>query len=193
MGVMKTVAIIGTSSLGKAPFVGPLIAALTLEGLSISCVKRAPDGFDLDQPGKASFVRRGSGAREVMLVGDQRHVLMSEHRGQAQPSLEALLARLAPVDLTLVEGFHDAPFPTIEVYRPAEGGEPRFPDNSRVIAIASDEALDLPLRCFRLDDPGSLCAFLVTSVLRGQDGPMARERQDVRHQSVDSTASPESS
>ena len=56
-------------------------------------IKRVPDGFDLDQPGKTSYARREAGCREVMLVGDKRLVLMREFGPDPDPSLDSLLAR----------------------------------------------------------------------------------------------------
>src|SRR5512140_1682806 len=105
---MKVIGIIGVSALGKAPFVETLIAALRIDGFTVSTIKRAPDGFDLDRPGKVSWLRREAGCREVMLVGDRRLVLMQEFREAPQPPLEALAARLAPVDIVIAEGFQGA-------------------------------------------------------------------------------------
>lgn len=49
---MKAIGIIGASVLGKAPFVERLVEALRFDGRSVSIVKHAPDGFDIDEPGK---------------------------------------------------------------------------------------------------------------------------------------------
>lgn len=161
---MKAIAIVGASALGKAPFVENLIEAFEFDGYSVSVIKHAPDGFDIDQPGKASYVRREAGAREVMLVGDRRLVLMREYRASPEPPLSTLLARLEPVDLVIVEGFRNAPLPTIEVHRPGSGRAPRFHENRHVVALVSDESLDLPLPGFRLDDIAGLADFIATAV-----------------------------
>jgi len=79
----------------------------------VSTIKRAPDGFDLDQPGKTSYERREAGCREVMLVGDRRLALMSEFRREPERSLADLAARLLPVDIVIAEGFRDAVVPTV--------------------------------------------------------------------------------
>src|SRR5512141_3396013 len=136
---MKVIGIIGASALRKGPFVETLIASFRLDGWSVSTIKRAPDGFDLDQPGKTSWARREAGCHEVMLVGDRRLVLMQEFRADTAPALGALIARLDPVDLVLVEGFQDAAVPTIEICVPASGRAPRWPQNRHVVALVADE------------------------------------------------------
>jgi molybdopterin-guanine dinucleotide biosynthesis protein B len=161
---MKTFAVIGTSALGKAPFVELLIEAFRFDGHSVSVIKHAPDGFDLDQPGKSSFARREAGAREVLLVGDRRWVLMNEYGSQPRPPLEALLERLDPVDLVIVEGYHDALIPTVELYRPNVRRGPRYTQNRHVVAVVSDEPLDLPVPSFALDDIGGLADFMAAKI-----------------------------
>ena len=128
---MKVIGIIGASALNKAPFVEMLIASFRFEGWSVSTIKRAPDGFDMDRPGKTSWARREAGCHEVMLVGDRRLVLMQEFRADPAPALGTLLARLEPVDLVIVEGFQSAAVPTIEICVAASG---------RAAALAAEPA-----------------------------------------------------
>src|SRR5206468_3027734 len=126
---MKIIGIIGASALPKGLFLETLIASLRLDGWSVSTIKRAPDGFDIDRPGKLSYALREAGCHEVMLVGDRRLVLMREFRADPAPALPTLIGRLDPVDLVIVEGFHDAAVPAIEVCLPASGRAPRWPQN----------------------------------------------------------------
>jgi molybdopterin-guanine dinucleotide biosynthesis protein MobB len=158
---MKVIGIIGASALRKGPFVETLIASFRLDGWSVSTIKRAPDGFDLDQPGKTSWARREAGCHEVMLVGDRRLVLMQEFRADAAPALGALIARLDPVDLVLVEGFQGAAVPTIEICVPASGRAPRWPQNRHVVALVADEAIDAPLPRFAVADIAGVTDFVV--------------------------------
>ena len=158
---MKVIGIIGASALGKEPFVATLIASFRLDGWSISTIKRAPDGFDLDQPGKMSWARREAGCHEVMLVGDRRLVLMQEFRSDTAPALGALIARLDSVDLVVVEGFQDAAIPTVEICVPASGRPPRWPQNRHVVALVADEAVDAPLPRFAVADIAGVTDFVV--------------------------------
>ena len=83
---MRAFCLLGASALREQDFVCDLIASLRIDGWSVSNIKRAPDGFDLDQPGKGSYAKREAGCNEVMLVGDRRLVLMQEFHDAADPS-----------------------------------------------------------------------------------------------------------
>ena len=158
---MKVIGIIGASALNKAPFVEMLIASFRFEGWSVSTIKRAPDGFDMDRPGKTSWARREAGCHEVMLVGDRRLVLMQEFRADPAPALGTLLARLEPVDLVIVEGFQSAAVPTIEICVAASGRPARWPQNRHVVALVADEPIAAPLPQFALADIAGLSDFVV--------------------------------
>jgi molybdopterin-guanine dinucleotide biosynthesis protein B len=157
---MKVIGLIGSSALGNGSFVEDLIVALRFDGWSVSSIKRAPDGFDMDRPGKLSWARREAGSREVMLVGDKRLVLMHEFRDAGEPSLDALLARLAPVDLVIAEGFRSATIPTIEVYMPARGREGRWKTQPNIVAVVADEPIDAPIPRFGASDVAALAEHL---------------------------------
>ncbi len=161
---MKVIGLIGASALGKSRFVEDLIHAFRFEGWSVSSIKRAPDGFDLDQPGKTSYARREAGCREVMLVGDKRLVLMREFGADLDPSLDSLLARLAPADVVIVEGFKTVTIPTIEVCVPSSGRECRFPRNKHIVVLVSDEPIEAPLPRFRVADVAGLVDHLSTVI-----------------------------
>ncbi len=137
---MILLGVVGWSGSGKTTLVTALLPLLSARGLRVSTIKHAHHGVDLDRPGKDSFRHREAGAEEVMLVSAGRFALMRECPGDA-PDLAALAARLAPVDLVLVEGFRSYDFPKIEVWREALG-EPRLPAETRqVMAVASDVAV----------------------------------------------------
>jgi molybdopterin-guanine dinucleotide biosynthesis protein B len=115
-----------------------LIAA----GLTVSTVKHAHHGFDMDRPGKDSFRHREAGAREVLVLSGTRWALLHEVGDAPEPTLEDLLDRLAPVDLVLIEGFKSHPIPKLEVYRPVLGKPPLWIEDAAIRAVASDA--DLP-------------------------------------------------
>ncbi len=142
---MKLIGLTGWSGSGKTTLLTALLPLLIARGLAVSTVKHAHHGFDLDRPGKDSYRHREAGAREVLVASGRRWALMHEldaHRGGAEPGLPELLARLAPVDLVLVEGFKANPHPKIEVHRPSTGGAPMWRGREDIVAVATDEPLD---------------------------------------------------
>lgn len=132
--------IAGWSGAGKTDLVVRLLPALTGRGLRVSTIKHAHHGFDVDRPGKDSHAHRAAGAAEVLVSSARRWALMHELSGTPEAGVEALLARMTPVDLVLVEGYKRAGHDKIEVRRAAAGGSlpPLWPGDPTVVAVAAD-------------------------------------------------------
>ena len=158
---MKVFGIAGWSGSGKTTLIERLIPCLNRRGLSVSVIKHAHHGFDLDRPGKDSWRHREAGAQEVLMLSNDRWVLMHELRGRPEPDLAQQLAILSHCDLVLIEGFKAAPVPKIEVHRPDHGKPPLYPDNPHVVAIASNVPLEAPLPVLALDDEDSIVDFML--------------------------------
>ncbi|MDQ4136181.1 MAG: molybdopterin-guanine dinucleotide biosynthesis protein B [Pseudomonadota bacterium] len=150
---MRVIGLAGWSGAGKTTLLVKLIPELRRRGLTVSTLKHAHHSFDLDQPGKDSFEHRRAGASEVLIASSGRWALVHELRGEPEPPLAALLGRLSPVDLVMIEGFKAERHPKIEVHRAANGMPFLFGDVPNVRAIAADCAVpDAPVPVVRLDD-----------------------------------------
>ena len=160
---MKVFGIAGWSNAGKTTLIERVLPLLTAGGLRVSLVKHAHVRFDVDQPGKDSFRFREAGAREVLISSPSRWALMHEHRGDEEPALPQLLARLSDCDLALVEGWKHDPIPKLEVHRVANGKPLLAPDDRWITAIASDVRVETALPWFDLDDVAGVAAFIVAS------------------------------
>jgi molybdopterin-guanine dinucleotide biosynthesis protein B len=138
-----------------------VIPILVREGLKVSLVKHAHHEFDVDRPGKDSWRHREAGCTEVLVSSSRRWALMHELRGEAEPSLDALIGRMSACDLLLVEGFKHAPIPKLEVWR-AEPGEPLLhPNDPHIVAVASDAKVDTRLPVLDLNDDAAVARFIL--------------------------------
>ncbi|MEL6889328.1 MAG: molybdopterin-guanine dinucleotide biosynthesis protein B, partial [Pseudomonadota bacterium] len=126
---MRLYGVVGWKNAGKTGLMERLVAEITSRGHSVSTVKHAHHSFDVDHPGKDSYRHRVAGAHEVLLASRQRVALMQELRGADEPSLDALLARLSPVDLVLVEGYKRDAHPKVEAHRVVTGNPLIAPDD----------------------------------------------------------------
>jgi len=173
---MKALGLAGWSGAGKTTLVEELIPQLIQRGLSVSTVKHAHHAFDIDQPGKDSYRHREAGAREVLIGSGKRYALMHELRDEPEPDLPALLQRLSPVDLVLVEGFKKGSHPKIEIHRAALGKPLLCPEDPAIIAVASDTrpvSVGVPL--LDLNDIPALADFIL-AWLRGEKKPAEAAR-----------------
>jgi molybdopterin-guanine dinucleotide biosynthesis protein B len=137
---MRAIGLAGWSGAGKTTLIVRLIPELNRRGFSVSTIKHAHHGFDVDRPGKDSYEHRLAGAHEVLVASANRLALMRELRGAPEPPLADLLRLLEPIDLVLIEGFKRDPFPKIEVYRAANGKPPMHPQDGDIVAVVGDSA-----------------------------------------------------
>ncbi|MEM9967444.1 MAG: molybdopterin-guanine dinucleotide biosynthesis protein B [Pseudomonadota bacterium] len=161
---MKVYGVVGWKNAGKTGLVERLVQDMTARGLQVSTVKHAHHSFDVDRPGTDSFRHRAAGASEVLLASTHRVAIMQELRGLSDPPLDALIARLAPVDLVLVEGYKQATHPKIEAYRAVTGNAPIAHRDDLVRAVASDTALKIDRPLFDLDDTRRIADFILSEV-----------------------------
>jgi molybdopterin-guanine dinucleotide biosynthesis protein B len=138
---MRIIGLAGWSGSGKTTLITKLIPRLLARGLRVSTLKHAHHGFDLDKPGKDSFVHRVAGATEVIISSAKRWAILHELRDEPEWNMGDLVAKMSPVDLVLVEGFKRDKFPKLEIHR-AENGKPLlYPDDPYIVAVACDTAL----------------------------------------------------
>ena len=142
---MRIIGLAGYSGSGKTTLLGKAIPRLIARGLTVSTLKHAHHEFDVDQPGKDSHTHRMAGATEVLVASSRRFALVHELRGEAEPALATLLGKLAPVDLVLIEGYKREAHPKLEVHRAAVGMPLLAPNDSAIVAVASDVALPAAL------------------------------------------------
>lgn len=158
----KVIGVAGFKNAGKTTLVERLVRELTGRGFRIATVKHAHHSFDIDHEGRDSFRHRQAGASEVAVISGQRWAIIHELRGEAEPSFTAILAKLAPCDLVIVEGYKHGTHEKIEVRNlgldhPRLAGE----DPSIVAIAANGEIADAPVPVFDRDHVEALADFII--------------------------------
>jgi molybdopterin-guanine dinucleotide biosynthesis protein B len=166
---MKVIGLSGWSGAGKTTLLSHVIPCLLGRGLRVSVIKHAHHDFDIDIPGKDSWIHRQSGAVEVLVSSTRRWALMHELRSAREPKLPELLAKMSPVDLVVIEGFKREPLPKIEVHRAANGKPALFPDDPGIVGIATDAELVTQLPTAHLDDIKAVAALIHASAIDIED------------------------
>ena len=139
---MRIIGLAGWSGSGKTTLITKLIPCLLARGVRVSTLKHAHHGFDLDKPGKDSFMHRAAGTTEVIISSAKRWAILHELREQdPEWDLAALVGKMSPVDLVLVEGFKRDAFPKLEIHRIANGKPLLYPQDPHIVAVACDSAL----------------------------------------------------
>jgi molybdopterin-guanine dinucleotide biosynthesis protein B len=158
----RVIGLAGWSGSGKTTLLTKLIPLLVGRGLKVATLKHAHHAFEVDHPGKDSHEHRKAGASEVIVSSARRWVQIHEVGREDEATLPQLLRRLSPCDLVLVEGFKRQKHPKLEVFRHAVGRAPLHPDDTRIVAVASDQSFpDASIPVVNLDDIARIADIII--------------------------------
>lgn len=171
------------SGCGKTTLLTHLIPLLNARGIHISIIKHAHHSFDIDHPGKDSYLLRQAGAVQTLLGSSKRWALMTELPEEREPRLEELTGQLDPelTDLVLAEGFKQAAVPKIEVHRPSLGYPLLANNDPHIIAVASDAPVSSALPVLNLNDTAQIADF-VMQWYKTQAIPQSQMPDSIRHE-----------
>ncbi|HIF9348794.1 TPA: bifunctional molybdopterin-guanine dinucleotide biosynthesis adaptor protein MobB/molybdopterin molybdotransferase MoeA [Photobacterium damselae] len=150
------------SGTGKTTLLEAMLPKLVEQGLRVAVIKHAHHNFDIDQEGKDSYRLRKAGASQMLISSRFRRALVTE-----TPEVEAELPHLikqldqSALDLILVEGFKAISFPKIELHREEIGKPWLYPDDSNIIAVASDSKPETTLPTLNINDLDAITSFVV--------------------------------
>lgn len=161
--MLPVVSIVGQGKSGKTTLIEKLIPEFKARGYRVATVKHTHQDLELDTPGKDSWRYAQAGSNAVFLSTPKSLVLIEhvEHDTSIKD-----IARLisADCDILIVEGFHDAHVPKIEVHRKETGKELRCA-TKELRAIVSDEELNIDLPQFGLNDVSAVADFVETKLV----------------------------
>lgn len=157
MAETRILTIIGRKHAGKTTLTVALASELARRGLRVMTMKHGHHAADVDHAGSDSWRHFREGrAERVLLATPGQRVLFERAADEYDP---AALARryLGEADIVLVEGFHRAPLPKIEVFRRAVSAAPIYeagsPEASRWAAIVTDDLdFEAPCRVIHFQD-----------------------------------------
>jgi molybdopterin-guanine dinucleotide biosynthesis protein MobB len=159
----KAVSFVAKSGTGKTTLLEKVIVHLKERGLRVGVIKHDAHRFDIDHPGKDSHRLSAAGADTMLISSPEKLAIVKKH--QASPPIEELIETyFQDVDIVLTEGFKMSGMPKVEVHRKERSatllcrGEQNDPT---LIAVASDEPLQLDVPVLDLNDPAQVARFVV--------------------------------
>ena len=167
----KFVAFVAKSGTGKTTLLEKVIAELKNRGYRIGVIKHDAHRFDIDHPGKDSHRLAAAGADTMLISSPEKLALIKKHT--EPPPVEELLATyFSDVDLILTEGFKKSCLPKIEVHRKersstllCRGAE----HDPTLVAVASDEPLELDVPVLDLNNPAQVADFVEKHIIHAAD------------------------
>lgn len=158
------VSIVGKSGSGKTTFLEQLIREIASRGYKIATIKHTHHNISFDQPGKDSWRHAQAGAAATLISSASKMQIIKPVA--AEVTIEELACEFGEeYDLILTEGFSGrGTTPKIEIHRKAANLPLLNPEN--LIAIVTDEPLELSVRQFELNDVKSVAAFIEEKYLK---------------------------
>ncbi|HUE45783.1 MAG TPA: molybdopterin-guanine dinucleotide biosynthesis protein B [Aestuariivirgaceae bacterium] len=161
----KVIGIAGYKKSGKTTLVERLVREFTARGFAVATVKHAHHAFDIDHKGRDSWRHRAAGSHEVAIVSDRMWAIIHPLHGEPEPALADVLAKMAPSDLVIVEGYKRESYPKIEVRGNATNHPDLAPEDPTVIAIAaSAELAPGAIPVFSRDDVTGIADFITAKL-----------------------------
>jgi molybdopterin-guanine dinucleotide biosynthesis protein B/molybdopterin-guanine dinucleotide biosynthesis protein len=164
----KAVSFVAKSGTGKTTLLEKVIAELKGRGYRIGVVKHDAHRFEIDHPGKDSYRLSAAGADTMLVASAEKLAMVKRH--QVAPPIEELIATyFNDVDIVLTEGFKKSGMPKVELHRKERSatllcrGENFDPT---LIAVASDEPLELDVPVLDLNDAAQVAQFIVERFLQ---------------------------
>lgn len=165
---VKALSFVAKSGTGKTTLLEKVIAELKGRGYRIGAIKHDAHRFDIDHPGKDSHRLAIAGADTMLISSPEKLALVKKH-AESPPIEELLATYFNDVDIVLTEGFKKSGLPKIELHRKERSptlicrGEEHDPS---LIAVASDEPLELDVPVLDLNDAAAVADFVEKQFLR---------------------------
>lgn len=160
--ITNAVSFVAKSGTGKTTLLEKVIAELKRRGFSIGVIKHDAHQFNIDHPGKDSHRLTVAGADTMLISSPEKLAIIKRHA--EPPTIEEIIATyFGDLDLILTEGFKKSGLPKIEVHRRERSatlicrGEEHDPT---LVAVASDEPLDLDVPVLDINNPVQVADFV---------------------------------
>ncbi len=167
--ISKAVSFVAKSGTGKTTLLEKVIVELKGRGYRIGVIKHDAHRFDIDHPGKDSHRLTAAGADTMLISSPEKLAVVKQH-AESPPIEELIATYFDDVDLVLTEGFKKSGLPKIEVHRRERSasllcrGELYDPS---LLAVASDEPLELDVPLLDINNPAQVADFVEKHVIHG--------------------------
>jgi len=165
---VKAVAFVARSGTGKTTLIEKILPEFSARGYRVGALKHDAHRFDIDHPGKDSHRLTAAGAATMLITSAEKLALVKKQSG-SPPAEDLLRDYFSDLDIVLVEGFRRSGLPKIELHRKGRndplicrGGN----HDPGLIAVASDEPLELDVPVLNLNDPRNIADFIEANLLR---------------------------
>lgn len=166
---IPVVSIVSTKSgAGKTTLIEGIIRDLKTKNYKVGILKHDVKKFQIDHPGKDSYRFSEAGADSVVIDSPSKLALIQNL--SKEKSIDEILQLFKYEDIIIMEGFKNNSFPKIEVHRKEADSNllcksSQF-DYKNIIAVASDEGLDVDIPVLSIDNTAAISDFIEKTFLK---------------------------
>jgi molybdopterin-guanine dinucleotide biosynthesis protein B len=135
---MKIIHIVGRQKNGKTTLIVDLITEIIKRGISVGTLKHTSHSYELDKPGKDSFLHRKAGSIPAAIATKDQIAIFLPRKLNENP-FEKIAPLFKNTDLVLVEGYVSGPGKKVEVWRKEAGTSPLISEQNNIEAIITDD------------------------------------------------------
>ncbi|MFT5875826.1 MAG: molybdopterin-guanine dinucleotide biosynthesis protein B [Clostridium sp.] len=156
------------SNTGKTTLIEKLIKIFKIRNYKVGVLKHDAHKFDIDKEGKDSFKFSTAGADNVIISSSEKLAMIQ--KVEREVPINEILLLFKDVDIILMEGYKNNNFPKIEVHRKCIDSNllcknPKY-EFSQIIALASDESVEVDIPLLNLNEANSICDFIEGRLMR---------------------------
>ena len=144
--MIPVVSIVGIKSkVGKTTVICKIISELKNRGYKVGVIKHDVHGFEIDHPGKDTWLHAQAGADVVSISSHEKMAIIE--KVEREYSLDEMIGKINNVDIILTEGYKQENKPKIEVFR-KDVSEELYSKEEDLIAIITDTYFELDIPQF---------------------------------------------
>tara|TARA_A100001015_G_scaffold299090_1_gene382706 strand:- start:908 stop:1426 length:519 start_codon:yes stop_codon:yes gene_type:complete len=170
---MKVIGFCGWSGSGKTDLICRVIKYLSSQKLIISTIKHTHHNIEIDKKGKDSYSHRKSGAREVLVGGNNNWSLIHTGDVSEKFSLHDLTKKFSDnTDILIVEGFKNESIDKIEVYNSKLKKNLISKNDKNILALVYDKIdqniIESRLPKFNFKDTNKIANFILDYIYKNE-------------------------
>ena len=170
--MIPIISVVGKTNSGKTTFIEKLIKELKKRGYRVGTIKHDAHNFQIDHEGKDTWRHAQAGADTVVISSKNKLAMIKKLDGQY--SLDELSRwLLKDVDIIITEGYKQQDKPKIEIFR-KEVSKELLCSPSELLAVVTDQTLDLDVPSFGLDDAAGVVNLVENIYLSDRKGGRGR-------------------
>lgn len=151
------------SNVGKTTVLCDIIRELKSRKYKVATIKHDIHGFDIDHPGKDTWMHAKAGA-DIVAISSAKKMAIIENI-ENEYSLDEVISKIKNVDIIITEGYKNESKPKIEILR-KDISDKLYSKTDELFAIISDITVDNDVSQFAFNEIRKLVDLIESDLLK---------------------------